>query len=253
MTLFHILLIGAGQLGSRHLQALALSKLNICISVVDPSETSLAIAKERLGQIENSKSINSINFYTSLSKVENKVDLCVIATSADCRLSILKELIGQLIVKNILFEKVLFQSETQLDEAQELLIKYNINAWVNCPRRMQPIYHKLKALLKNEEYIELEVNGNNWGLACNAIHMIDIWAYMRNNTDYELDTRELLPQLLNSKRENFKEIGGKLKGHFGRNKIILNCEFNDKNIMAVHSIKTPNYIIEIEESRAFAK
>jgi hypothetical protein len=253
MTVFHILLIGAGQLGSRHLQAIALSNLNISISVVDPSEASLIAGKTRFEQIEDSKNINSINFYTSMSKVENEVDLCVLATNADCRLSVLKELLGHLTVKNILFEKVLFQSEEQLDEAQELLAEHNINAWVNCPRRMQPIYKKLKELLKNEDYIKFKVHGDNWGLACNAIHMIDIWAYLMNNTDYELNTQKLLPQLFDSKRKNFKELCGELTGSLGKNEITLKCDINNEGVTVFQSIKTPNYIIKIDETLGFCK
>ena len=48
---YHILLIGAGQIGSRHLQALALSDINIEISVVDSSTASLAVAKDRYKQV----------------------------------------------------------------------------------------------------------------------------------------------------------------------------------------------------------
>ena len=249
MQLYHTLLVGAGQLGSRHLQALALSELNISITVVDPFEQSLSLAKKRFEQIDNSKNINAINFYTSLDQVEKNIDLCIIATNADCRLSILKNIVRTLKVKNILFEKVLFQSEGQLDEAEALLLKNNINAWVNCPRRMQPIYHKLKNLLINENYIELEVRGNTWGLACNAIHMIDLWAYLMNNTDYKLDTRSLLPQIFDSKRANFKELGGTLKGTSGDNKILLNCDMNDVPVSIFHSIKTPNFDIKIDEHK----
>ena len=42
-----VLVIGAGQLGSRHLQALKLVQNDLSISVVDPFQASLDVAKER--------------------------------------------------------------------------------------------------------------------------------------------------------------------------------------------------------------
>lgn len=244
----HIMVIGAGQLGSRHLQALAISKLNLEVTVIDPSEDSLRIAKERYEQIEKSEGTKSIQYHQSISSVEKIVDLCVLATNADCRLAVLKELVAQVSVKNIVFEKVLFQSCAQMAEAQNILLKHNINAWVNCPRRMQMIYRKLKDLLKNEAYIELTVSGSNWGLACNAIHMIDLWAYLTNQSSYKIDTESLLPTLFDSKRKNFMELGGTLKGAAGMNKISMSCDINDGNATILHSIKTPRYSVKIDEA-----
>ena len=57
MKTYHILLIGAGQIGSRHLQALGLSDLPINISVVDTTQTSLLLAKKDM-----SKSAKKIMF-----------------------------------------------------------------------------------------------------------------------------------------------------------------------------------------------
>ena len=48
---YSIAVIGAGEVGSRHLQALALLKRPVKIFVVDPSNESLRIAKERFQQV----------------------------------------------------------------------------------------------------------------------------------------------------------------------------------------------------------
>jgi predicted dehydrogenase len=47
-----IVIIGAGQLGSRHLQALRLIDEPIRIQVVDPSHESLKVAEERFNQVK---------------------------------------------------------------------------------------------------------------------------------------------------------------------------------------------------------
>ena len=43
--------MGAGQLGSRYLQGLGALKDQVAITVVDPSEASLAVARKRLAEI----------------------------------------------------------------------------------------------------------------------------------------------------------------------------------------------------------
>ena len=49
--MYNIAIIGAGQLGSRHLQGLKLAKLPIKIQVVDSSAESLAVAKSRYEEV----------------------------------------------------------------------------------------------------------------------------------------------------------------------------------------------------------
>ena len=50
--MYNIAIIGAGQLGSRHLQGLKLAQLPMRIEIVDSSEKSLETARERYDQIE---------------------------------------------------------------------------------------------------------------------------------------------------------------------------------------------------------
>ena len=59
----NILIIGSGELGSRHLQALTKTNININIQVVDPSNESLKIASERFKEFPENKNVNSVNFF----------------------------------------------------------------------------------------------------------------------------------------------------------------------------------------------
>ena len=58
-----IVLIGAGQLGSRHLQGLAKCKLPISIEVVEKSNSAINTAKERFEEIKNTFSKIDIKFF----------------------------------------------------------------------------------------------------------------------------------------------------------------------------------------------
>ena len=81
-------------------------------------------------------------------------------------------------VKYIIFEKVLFQKVEEYHSVDMLLNRYKTRGWVNCHRRIYPTYQNLKELLFGEELVDMEVVGNGWGLACNSVHFIDLYAYL---------------------------------------------------------------------------
>jgi len=209
--MFNIVIIGAGQLGSRHLQSLAKMDISISIEVVDPNGEQLKIAKERFGQASQNFNVQKVHYCNVLNDTRLDFDLCIIATTADIRGRVTKELLNTKKVKNIIFEKVLFQSLSDYDEIQELLMKNKVNAWVNCPRRMYPFYYEIKKYFKSEERISYHITGGDWGLASNAIHCIDNMAFYNGIYDYDVDISNLDQEIYSSKRKGFIELGGTLK------------------------------------------
>lgn len=247
--MLNFLLIGAGQLGSRHLQALALSDFaDISIQVVEPSTEARKVAQERWEQVSKSESIKSIEFLADMSKVSRTVDFCIIATNANCRLQVLKELLANVSVRQLVLEKVLFQSIEQLDEASHLLSSVDTLVWVNCPRRMFPIYQELKKRLANEQTLSLQVQGNRWGLACNAIHFIDLWAMLGGEHDYVLDTSGLDVSVAESKRPGYKEVSGTLSGASGERGFFLTSTAGTEPVPLRIRIETEHFIISVSES-----
>ena len=90
-----ILLIGAGQLGSRHLQALALLKQSCAIIVVDTNENSLKIAKLRFEEIKGSEK-HKVSYQTEIKNSKFlHFNLCIIATNSKIRSLIIKELFNE--------------------------------------------------------------------------------------------------------------------------------------------------------------
>ena len=57
----HIVVIGVGKLGTRHLQALTNIESPIIISVIDPSIVSISSAKEKFKQMEHKGKIQKIS------------------------------------------------------------------------------------------------------------------------------------------------------------------------------------------------
>ncbi len=64
--MYKIALIGAGQIGSRHLQALALTKIPISVEVVGRSSQSLVKAKERFEQIQGTGLVKNVKYFRRL-------------------------------------------------------------------------------------------------------------------------------------------------------------------------------------------
>ncbi|MFL1419275.1 Gfo/Idh/MocA family oxidoreductase [Pseudomonas fildesensis] len=248
--MLNFLLIGAGQLGSRHLQALALSDFaDISIQVVEPSSEARRVAQERWEQVAKSEKIKAIEFLEDISSVNRSIDFCIVATNANCRLQVLRELLGSVSVRQLVLEKVLFQSVEQVDEAGSLLSSQGTQVWVNCPRRMFPIYIELKKRLSHEQTLNLQVHGNNWGLACNAIHFIDLWAMLGGEHSYTLDTSGLDVAVVESKRLGYKEVSGTLSGVADKHRFSLTSEASTEVAPLSINIETEQFSIEVNESK----
>lgn len=241
------MLIGAGQLGSRHLQALALTSEDVEITVVDPSPASLDLARQRFGEQPANSHVKTIHFVQDIPAIDTAVDFCVVATNANYRLAALEGLLGKLTVKHLLLEKILFQSCEQLEQASRLIALHNVNTWVNCPRRMFPAYRELQQLLEGETSFALHVNGGNWGLACNAIHFIDLWAFLSGTHSYELNTTGLDAMIIDSKRAGYKELTGTLTGKNGYNTFSLSCSNAESPAHFLIEIVTEHFCVKINE------
>lgn len=242
-----IMIIGAGQLGSRHLQAILLSSIPLNVIVVDPDRNSMEMAESRANEITLGNEVTKINYVTAIYP-GTQIDLCIIATTANIRFAVFKELTLKRRVKNIIFEKVLFQKESDYTETARILESNSINAWVNCTRRMYPSYQKIRNLLAEESKIKMSVSGNQWGIGCNGIHFIDLFAYLTGNTDYMIDGSLLIEDVSESKRSGFFEVYGLLVGtSLCGNSFELLCKKGGESSKNVE-IVSPNYQVVIKET-----
>ncbi len=230
----NLLIVGAGQLGSRHLQAFSNLSNNYKISIVDPSVDSLKVAEDRYLESASTTS-PSVCFFDSIDAlIEKEFLVVVIATSASVRLSVVRQLTENLKIQYLILEKVLFQSTEQLHEAQQLLTKAGIKAWVNCPRRQFIAYQQLKARYLKADSVSLTVNGSNWGLACNAIHFIDLWHYLSDFHSYNLKF-ESNARIIDSKRNGYKELLGTLNASSddGKHQLSLTCSDYETSFLEI--------------------
>lgn len=243
----NIVLIGAGQLGSRHLQSLAKMDIPVSIDVVDPSLEQLETAKKRFEQIPEHINIPSVQYLNSLHDVKKDIDLCVIATTADVRGKVTKELLVSKKVKNIIFEKVLFQSIQDYDEIGELLIKNEVSAWVNCPRRIYPFYVEIKKYFVAGERISCHVNGGDWGLASNSIHLIDLIAFYNGINDLKIDINGLDKTIYTNKRKGFLEFGGTLRICYSNgSSLVLHSQSTSRTPVVISILSETFHMVVLE-------
>ena len=107
---FRVLIVGCGNLGSRHLQAVASLPFVREIEVVDPRAEALARVRDLLLEMPQRQSGVSFRCVAALEDVTPGGDLCIIATQARGRSEIVFRVSELLHYRSFLIEKVVTQS-----------------------------------------------------------------------------------------------------------------------------------------------
>lgn len=203
----NVCIIGAGNIGSRHLQGLKKVKFPLSIEVVDPSTKSLEIARQRYQQTESSTN-HKISYLQNISNLSKKIDLAIIATNSDVRRLVIEKLLQVSFIQYLILEKILFQRKEDYSYVEKLLLGENIKTWVNFSMRTMPFYRDLKGKFHGK--LQMIVSGSQYGLVTNAIHFVDYIAFLTNSYDFKVTTGGLDPKLIISKRPEFSELTGTL-------------------------------------------
>jgi len=249
--MFHkVILIGAGNLGSRHLQGLALVNIKLKIFVVDISDSNLKLAKERF-QLVNEKGKHDAIFTNSLNNInETYFDIAIVATNSNVRFEISKSLLKVKTVKFLILEKVLFQKLDEYDDFKYFSSNFNTNIFVNCARRLNEFYKKISDVDFGTENIKMEVSGNSWSMGCNSIHFVDLFNYLTNLTPKKWENN-LDDKIIKSKRSGFIEFTGEL---FSKDKngnqlrLISNRKLNSSLVIKISNSKL-KYTIEEDSNK----
>jgi hypothetical protein len=202
-----IAVIGAGQLGSRHLQGLAKIAEALDIFIVDPSEASTTVALERFDAV-NTGNGTTVTALRTIEALPAELDVVIIATAAHVRFGVLERLLAHAKVDKLLLEKVLFQELAQYEAASSLLGSLRESTWVNCAQRLWPFFIALREQFRNDPNLEVVITGSNWGLGCNAVHNTDIAEFLWDGKKTQV--ARLDPVVIESKRPGFKEFTGEL-------------------------------------------
>ena len=241
-----VLIIGAGQLGSRHLQGALKSSHKLLITIVDPSSDSLKLSKIRANEIELGNSETKIKYMREIPKNKN-FNICIISTNANIRARVTQVLLVNCYTKHIIFEKILFQKEADFEIISKLIKKKNISAWVNCPRRTYSNYQKIKNIINAKKPLKMSINGSSWGMACNAIHFIDLFSFLVDSFNLEVTKMNLSKYIFKSKRGgSFYEVNGQIEFKIGIHLLKISCRHGKKTSLQI-KIKNNNIEYSINE------
>jgi hypothetical protein len=233
-----VLIIGGGQLGSRHLQALKLVIHPLEIIVVDPSNDSLDLCRQRYQEMINpNQTKHHVTYSNSLPK-DLTIDICIVATSSKIRRPVVEELLKVCEVKYMILEKLLFQKFLDYDEVEELFLKNNVKAWVNCSMRAMPFYAELKNQLQSKQVI-YQTTGSLFNLITNSIHYIDHMAYLSDCVEFSVNTDCLEFPPIQSKRPGYLELNGMLSVNFKNGSIGNLICLNTSDLPVTVEISTP--------------
>jgi len=206
-----VTLVGCGNIGSRHLQALVKLPFEADIQIVDPNENSKKLAKSRLNEIDYKKSNFIFSWHTSLDNIQES-DFVILATNSTNRVELMEKLL-EMGNSRFLLEKIVCQSEFEFEHLLSIINSKNAKAWVNTPRRYFDSYQKIKNKIENNQRINLIVNSGNNGLGTNAIHFVDLFFWLTNYEDMILNGDFLDERLLPNKRgTDLKEFSGTITG-----------------------------------------
>jgi predicted dehydrogenase len=209
----NILITGAGQLGSRYLQGLSKCQNPLRITVQDISSESLAQAELRWQEAGGPSTHHEVSFHTELKQCPQQLDMAIIATTAHSRPEVVKNVAQHSNVRYWVLEKVLAQNSQGLDEIQSHVGNASV-AWVNTPRRMIPWHSLIKERLLSQSPLHLTVIGGPWGLACNAVHFLDLMAWWSRESLVAVSCDQLEDSWFKAKRVGNWEVFGALTATF---------------------------------------
>jgi SAM-dependent methyltransferase len=206
-----IAVIGCGNIGSRALQALARLETPARIVAVDPEPSALARARARVLDLGNAAQAEVL-YADSIAALPYEIDLALVATRADTRRAAVEALLDHARVRDLVLEKILFQLARDYTAVGERLATCGTRCWVNLVRRAWPGYQALRRRLGGDRRLEMLVLDPDFNLASNAVHFLDLYAFLTGVPVSMLDGSGMDLAPAASRHSGFRELTGVLRG-----------------------------------------
>lgn len=166
--------IGVGQMGLRHIQAVQELGMQL-VGLADVSSSALHKACDASGLDRSSGFVDSKEMLC-----QTRPNAVVVATTAPDHAELVIDA-AKLNVKYILCEKPMACSLDQADLMVSVCASHKVTLAVNHQMRFMPHYKRVKELIGGEELGSLSsilVAGSNFGLAMNASHYFEMFHYI---------------------------------------------------------------------------
>jgi predicted dehydrogenase len=206
-----VLVVGAGGIGSRHLQALAVSTAIGEVYAIEPRSEARDLASQRWEQ-SAALATRKLTFVT-LDQIHFIPDAVILATPAMGRIDLLGRLL-ELGTKRILSEKVFAQRVVDIDRALELEASHGARIWLNQVYRYSPVFKAIRAVAAGAS-IRMDVKVGGDGMGCNLIHFLDLFEFVSADRIAELDVHVDLPVHASKRGGELVEFTGRAEARGG--------------------------------------
>ena len=230
-----IFVIGTGNLGKRHIQAIA--NLNIefklyCFDSFESGRNSIfPFLKENKIKIDDITICETEDQYLKLVDADS---ILIHAATAQNRIDSLAKIIAQK-PRAIIIEKPVCQQRDDYNKVLQLQKEYDVDVFVNYIAHMQSFYQRIIAEINPKENFLLQCNMPKWGIACVGIHQLELASWFFDLITYDLIHSEL-EEVYQQKRAGFYDMAGSISVSCGANRKIILTNSNWLNFASIQLI-----------------
>ena len=241
-----VAVIGAGNIGSRHLQALVKIERPLEIYAVDPSPTALQQAARGLDEAASDRQV-SVCYLDDLGGLPPSLDVAIVATRSKERRGVTEAMLEQTKVRFLILEKILFPSPADYGAVATLLREKSVVAYVNCAQRLYPLYQRLRTEIGDAGPVDVQVTGSSWRLATNCIHYLDLAAFLSGRADVHLDHVHIDEMEDDPRYGGSVDFFGNVQGRFGDGSTVSVRSFKAGGTPVTVTIRTPDRLCIVNE------
>jgi predicted dehydrogenase len=241
-----VAIIGCGNIGFRHLQALTAGSEPAEVTVVEPNPATHERIREHFAGAATSG--KTFELVSALPESPQAFDLAVVATTTDTRRAAVDALLDRHDVRVLILEKVLFPRIADLTAVGDQLAERGVTAFVNCARRTWPGYAALRQDVSGGIVRRIDVGGNRFGLASNAVHLLDLAEYLTGAGITTISADGLDPGYVPSKRPGAVEIFGTLSANLSdATALTITCHDKEDPLSVEVVVETDTGRVVIDE------
>ena len=211
-----VAVIGCGSVGARVAQSLSSVtpeaiggrlRVHVCDTSPDALTGFSALLENEGGTVHDIQLHGGFD-----DRFPRHLTLAYIGVTSSHRFGVLTQLLAHCAVDKLLLDKFLFDRREQYDQAEQLIKAAGCSSWVHAARAYWPSYQRVREIAEAWGDAGLNVTGSNYGMACNAVHFLDIIRFVTGNsvTRLEMEGRPL--KIFDSKRPGYREFFGTLSG-----------------------------------------
>jgi len=245
--MLNLAIIGCGQIGSRHLQAMALLEEEATIYLVDPSRESTDKASELFRQVYSPPSNPAIQLVRtrSIKDLPARLDLSVVATASDKRAAAVADILRMIKLDYMILEKFLFPCEKDYDFVGELFENQKVLCFVNQWTTSLTSFRRVARKLGQGPF-HMSVDAAGWGLCCNAVHILEFFDFLTGEETCS-PTSSYVESVIPAKRSGFFEILGQFEfATSGGSTISLACRRGQTASVIPLSVRSATQSVNLE-------